>query len=167
MLTWMQQTTPLFRLWYASAYVIVAYFAVLSVLAQGLSLPLCLLLLDFHYFWVNDNPFQRCSLMMTLERGWTVQSSLCGRFLFHFKCNNAQEDCVILLENCVDRNKRGPCSHFQEFFAAYWSSMLTSTCYTFQKCWCLATLWTSVVNCWQRYLNCNLVWSFASRCICI
>lgn len=106
--TWMQQTTPLFRLWYASAYVVVACFAVVSILAQGLSLPLCLLQLDFYYFWVNDNPFQRRALMIMLGRGWTVQSGLCGRFPFHFKCNNAWEDCVILLESCVDGNQRGP-----------------------------------------------------------
>lgn len=106
--TWMQQTTPLFRLWYASAYVVVAYFAVVSVLAQGLSLPFCLLLLDFDCFWVNANPFQRRALMITLERGWTIQSGLCGRFPFHFKCNNTREDCVMLLENGVDRNQKGP-----------------------------------------------------------
>ena len=164
--TWTQQTTPLFRLWYASAYVVFAYFVVVSW-EQGLSLPICLLLLDFYFICVNDRPFQRCALMITLERRWTAQSDLCGRCPFHFKRNNTWEDCAVLLENCVGRNQRASQSHFQEFSAAYCSSMLTSTCYTFQKCWLLATLWTSVVNCWQRYLNRNLMWSFASRCICI
>lgn len=42
-------------------------FCSLSVLAQGLSLSLCLLLLDSDYFWVNDNPFKRCALIIMLE----------------------------------------------------------------------------------------------------
>lgn len=127
----------------------------------------CLPLLNFDYFWVNHSSFQNPALVIVLERGRAAQSGLCGRLHLHFKCNSTWEDCVILLENCVGRNQRGPVVWLPRVFAAYWSSVLTSTCYTFQKWWHLATLWTSVVNCWQRFLHCNLMWSFANRCICM
>lgn len=165
--TWMQQTTPLFRLWYASAYVVVACFGVLSVLAQGLSLSLCLLLLDSDYFWVNDNPFQRCALIIMLEEDELSRVACVVGFSSISNAIPHEKTVSYYWSIAWIGTKATPGPTPKRFFAAYWSSMLTLTCYTFQKCWHLAPLWTSVVNYWQRYLNCNLIWSFARTWFCM
>lgn len=91
--TWMQQTTPLFRHWYVSAYVTLRYFSWLWQFRTGGGLgtgPVSLSLFTntgFSLFLWNY-PFQRHDLMITLENRWIVQDGLCDRFPFNFKKSN-------------------------------------------------------------------------------